>query len=264
MTESTGQDNGSGDIILPAAPARPLPAQFAAQWWCAWSFLTRLPCPNFRPQALGAAAWAFPGIGFVVGGAGAALMAFAASLGIGNLASAAIAVALIVWLTGALHEDGLADFADAFGLPRTAARTHEILKDPRMGAFGVVTLALSLILRVALAAEAGPLALLAAEMLSRSAMALAMYRSQPAGQGLARAAGTASAAAAVIPGALALGLAIALAGPALLWGVVLAATAGAFILAKSKARLGGYTGDVLGAVQQTALLALLLGACIGP
>ena len=81
---------------------------------------------------------------------------------------------------------------------------------------------------------------------------------------MARSAGNASTTAASIPGALALGLAIALTGPVLLWGVLLAACAGIIILAKSKARLGGYTGDVLGTVQQVVLLALLLGTCLGP
>jgi adenosylcobinamide-GDP ribazoletransferase len=128
----------------------------------------------------------------------------------------------------------------------------------------VVTLILSLQLRVVLAAEAGPLALLAAEMISRSGMAFAMSWSQAAGEGLARSAGNASTAAALIPAALALGLAIVLTGPFLLWGVLLATCAVAIILTKSNARLGGYTGDILGTVQQLALLALLLGACLGP
>lgn len=264
MTQSPDQDNRDHQDKAGSPPAAPPLQVLQHQWWSAWSFFTRLPCPPHTPQPLGAAAWAFPGIGFVIGGIGAAIMAIALYLGIGSLGSAAIAVALIVWLTGALHEDGLADFADAFGLPRSAERTHTILKDPRMGAFGVVALVLSLLLRVVLAAEAGPLALLAAEMLSRSAMASTMSWSPAAGEGLARSAGNASTAAAIIPGALALGLAIALTGPVLLWGVLLAACAGIIILAKSKTRLGGYTGDVLGTVQQVVLLALLLGTSLGP
>ncbi len=255
MTETPAQDNRTAP-----GPA----ALIWRQWWSALAFLTRLPCPAFTPQPLGQAAWAFPAVGFAVGCIGAAVMAVAQYLGIGALASAAIATALIVWATGALHEDGLADCADAFGLPRSAERTQAILKDPRMGAFGVVALCLSLLLRVALATEAGPLALIAAEGVSRAAMGLAMAASSPAGTGLATAAGKASPAAAVIAGALALGLSVGLAGPLLLWGALTATAFAAVLLRASKRRLDGYTGDVLGAVQQLALLALLTAACLTP
>lgn len=241
-----------------------LATQVWRQWWSAHAFLTRLPCPAFEPQPLGRAVWVFPAVGFAVGSMGAAAMAGAQAIGVGAFAAAAIATALIVWTTGALHEDGLADYADAFGLPRTAERTQAILKDPRMGAFGVVALCLSLLLRVALAAEAGPLALIAAETVSRAAMALAMASAQPAGTGLAKAAGKASVPAAFIAGMLALGIGAGLAGPALLWGGIAAAFAGAWLLHTARKRLGGYTGDVLGAVQQVTLLALLTAASAGP
>lgn len=255
MTESPAQDNSARTGLATAV---------WHQWWSAFAFLTRLPCPAFAPQPLGKAAWVFPAAGFAIGSLGAAAMAGCQSLGIGDIAAAAIATALIVWATGALHEDGLADCADAFGLPRTGERTQAILKDPRMGSFGVVALCLSLLMRVALAAEAGPLALIAAETVSRAAMALAMASAQPAGAGLARAAGRASLPAAFIAGTLALGFGIGLAGPSLVWGAILAGIAAAGLLRAARKRLGGYTGDVLGAVQQTALLPLLAAACIGP
>ncbi len=187
-------------------------------------------------------------------------MAVAQHMGIGAFAAAAIATAVIVWASGALHEDGLADCADAFGLPRSVERTHEILKDPRMGTFGVIALCLSLLIRVALTAEVGPLGLIAAEMLSRATMTAAMTWSRPAGSGLAQAAGQASAATAIIAGALALGVGAALAGASIVWGAVAAGIATAMLLAKSRARLGGHTGDVLGAVQQLSLLAFLAAA----
>lgn len=254
MTETPAQDNS----------ARPGPAAAIwRQWWSALGFLTRLPCPAFRPAPLGRAAWAFPAAGFVLGALGAAAMALAQSLGLTPLAAAAVATALIVWMTGALHEDGLADCADAFGLPRPADRTQAILKDPRMGAFGVVALCLSLVLRIVLAAEAGPLALIAAETVSRAAMALAMAAARPAGTGLAHAAGRASFPAAFIAGTLALGIGIGLAGPALAWGALIAAVAVLWLMRTARQRLGGYTGDVLGAAQQVSLLALLAGAAAG-
>jgi adenosylcobinamide-GDP ribazoletransferase len=233
------------------------------QWCSVWAFLTRLPSPAHRAQPLGQAAWAMPVVGLILGTLGAGVLAGADALGLGALVSAALGVAATVWASGALHEDGLADFADAFGLPRSAERTHEILKDPRMGAFGMVTLSLSLLLRVALAAEAGPLALIAAEMLSRASIMATMAWSEPAGKGQAAAAGKASGRSTAGVILLALAVGFGLAGPGIVWGAGLALVASAMVLQASNARIDGYTGDVLGAVQQVSVIALLLGSALG-
>jgi adenosylcobinamide-GDP ribazoletransferase len=91
-----------------------------------------------------------------------------------------------------------------------------------------------------------------------------MASAKPAGAGLAQAAGKASFPAAFIAGTLALGIGAGLAGPALLWGGIAAAIAAAWLLHTARKRLGGYTGDVLGAIQQMSLLALLAAACTTP
>lgn len=258
MAESPGNGN-PGDTGPEDVNPR---AGLSDQWWSCWAFLTRLPCPAHAPVALGQAAWAMPLVGLAVGMIGAGVMGAGQSLGLGALASAAFAVAAAVWVTGALHEDGLADCADAFGLRRPAGRTHAILKDPRMGAFGVVTLVLSLLLRVLLAAEAGPLALLTAEVLSRAAMALAMAISPAAGAGSAAAAGRASLALTGIAAMLSLGLGIGLSGLGALLGSVLALAGSVYVLSVGYHRIGGHTGDVLGAVQQVSLIGVLLGLAV--
>ena len=121
---------------------------------------------------------------------------------------------------------------------------------------------LSLLLRVLLAAEAGPLALLTAEVLSRAAMALAMAISPAAGAGSAAAAGRASLALTGIAAMLSLGLGIGLSGLGALLGSVLALAGSVYVLSVSYHRIGGHTGDVLGAVQQVSMIGVLLGLAV--
>lgn len=119
-------------------------------------FLTRLPTPrvrHFREEDLaGSVAW-FPLVGALVG-AITALPLFLVDAGGSPLLAAAAAVALRTWVTGALHLDGLCDTADGLGAAhRDPARFLEVLKDPRTGVFGVVTVAVQLLLGVTLLAE---------------------------------------------------------------------------------------------------------------
>ena len=93
-------------------------------------------------------AWAAPVAGAVVGLVGALVLALTALLGLPPLLRAGLATAALVAATGALHEDGLADVADGFGGGATRARKLEIMRDSRIGAYGAIALALSLILRV--------------------------------------------------------------------------------------------------------------------
>lgn len=123
-------------------------------------FLTRLPTPqvrDFRQEDLSRSAVYYPLVGAIIG----ALLA----LPLYGLAdrpwlAGVLTLLMWVWVTGALHLDGLGDVADAFGAAhRNPQRFLEVLKDPHMGVFGVVTLIMQLLLKFVLLTElaVGPL-----------------------------------------------------------------------------------------------------------
>ncbi|MDO5703976.1 MAG: adenosylcobinamide-GDP ribazoletransferase, partial [Paracoccus sp. (in: a-proteobacteria)] len=102
------------------------------------AFLTRLPVARLLPAhiiPLNSAAWAFPLAGAVVGGAGAAVLAVAVGAGFPVLLAALLALSAMILTTGGLHEDGLADLADAAG-GATRERRLEIMRDSRIGSYG--------------------------------------------------------------------------------------------------------------------------------
>jgi adenosylcobinamide-GDP ribazoletransferase len=226
-------------------------------------FLTRLPVR--APQAvLADAAIAFPLVGVLVGLLGGGVFWLAALAGLPPLASALLALAATATATGALHEDGLADAADGLA-GRTPEDAIRIMRDSRIGGYGVLAMVFSVGLRAtALAALANPMAvvvaLIAAGSASRAAMPavmLALPRATDTGQGASagRPAGTDVIGAIV----LAILLALVLGGaPAGLTAVAAAAASAAAIAILALRRLGGYTGDILGAVQQMAEIAALL------
>jgi len=234
----------------------------------ALGLLTRVPVRP-GPGAIergAAAAWAWPLAGVAVALPAAALGWVAMALGLGPGLAAALALAAAVMLTGALHEDGLADCADGFWGGAHPARRLQIMKDSRIGAFGVLALVMVLLGRwAALAAlfGAGHLLapLLAAGLLSRAAMVGVMAVLPNArGDGLAHGVGRPAAATAALAAGLALfgaGLVLGSALPVMALAAVLAAAA---VAALARARIGGQTGDVLGAVQQMAELAAMLAA----
>ena len=107
-------------------------------------WLTRLPLGRFLPGTpvpLARAAWAFPLAGLAVAMAAAAVLLLADTLGLSAAIAAILAVGMQVWLTGGLHEDGLADYADGCG-GATRARSLEIMRDSRIGSYGVLALLL--------------------------------------------------------------------------------------------------------------------------
>lgn len=225
-------------------------------------FLTRLPLRAPQSRLAGAVA-AFPVIGLGVGalGGGAYWLALLASLPI--LACALIAVLVTVIATGALHEDGLSDMADGMA-GKTLEESIGIMRDSRTGSYGVLAVIFSVGLRVAAIVALGePLVVLAAMAasgaLSRAAMPIVMRIMRTAsGHGLAASAGR--------PAALDVLLGIVIAGclAYFLLGPMAAIMAGGAITgmcavaAIAHRRLRGYTGDCLGAVQQTADIAGLL------
>lgn len=201
-------------------------------------------------------------IGALVGGVGA---------GLGELVPAAVAgtCAVVVGLlvTGAFHEDGLADIADAFGGGWSVEQRLEILKDSRHGTYGVAALASSVVLRVVCAASiVTPAALfasfVAAHTLGRTAAVVAMTTARPAvDSGLGVSAARSLRPIAVVVAVLAALTATALATgwwTILFLGAAIVGTAAVVVLAVRK--IGGIAGDVLGAVEQVVECLVLVVA----
>jgi adenosylcobinamide-GDP ribazoletransferase len=233
------------------------------------AFCTRLPLAHLAPVAGGdiaRASWAMPVAGALVGAAAALAYAIAVRLGLPPVVAAALAIAAGMALTGAMHEDGLADTADAMG-GGDRARKLEIMRDSRLGTYGACALVLSILLRAAAVASiarpgAVALALIAAHTAARATLPAVMTSVPPArSDGLAVSFGAPPrevAAVAALIGMLALGVCLGF-GPGLLAAVLLAAAAVA-VARLSLSALGGQTGDVLGALEQAGEVLVLLVA----
>ncbi|MBV9758851.1 MAG: adenosylcobinamide-GDP ribazoletransferase, partial [Alphaproteobacteria bacterium] len=114
----------------------------------AFALLTRLPTPSHRGEgAVAGCVWAFPIVGATVGAIGAAAYWLACGVGMKPALAAVLALAAQVVATGGFHEDGLADTADGFGGGTTPAEKLAIMRDSRIGTFGVLALVLVLALR---------------------------------------------------------------------------------------------------------------------
>lgn len=218
-------------------------------------FLTRLPLTGLLPRgtiSLAACAWAFPVAGLLVG----AVAGLPLWLDGPPLLLAALSVALAVWLTGALHEDGLADLADGMGGQTPAARL-EIMRDSRIGAYGTLALILLMAIRVPALAEAGPLALIAAATCGRVAIVMAMALLPPArNDGLGRAGQGVSAPALTVAALIGI-LTLFPMGKAGALAAIAGGISAAMVMRLARQKLGGQTGDVLGAssvVTETAML----------
>jgi adenosylcobinamide-GDP ribazoletransferase len=235
----------------------------------ATAVLTRLPVGSAAGEdgAVAAASWAFPLVGAGIGALAALAFFLAGLCGLANPVAALVALAAGLAVTGAFHEDGLADSSDGFGGGRTRDEKLAIMRDSRQGTFGVVAVVLSLGVRAAALATIGDpihagLALIAAHAASRGALPPLMRLLSPArADGLGAAAGRPSLPIAVAAAAIGTVIAIALLGP-LRGAVAVLLTAGVLALAAMLARrqIGGYTGDVLGFFQQTGEIAMLLVA----
>lgn len=228
-------------------------------------FLTRLPLAgNGAARPLAGAARVFPLVGLGLGlGAGLAY-GLATMVGLPPELAAVVALALSIAATGALHEDGLADSADGLGGGATAKAKLAIMRDHHIGSYGVIAVTLGLIARAAaLAALADPVLVLAAlataGAVSRAAMPAVMLRLSCArGDGLARDAGKPGQRDVIIGGAMALIVAVvALEFMAALAALFMGACAAVAVAALARRQIGGYSGDILGAVQQAAEIAIL-------
>jgi len=215
----------------------------------------------------------FPLVGALLGA-----LTGAVAWGLGQVTTMAVAaaVAVVVGLlvTGAFHEDGLADIADAFGGGWTPEERLQILKDPRHGTYGVAALASSIVLRVVAVAALAPATafagLVAAHTMGRAAAIVTMLVAPVAGEaglgaGHAREVRTLP----VLVGAVA-GIAVTVA--ATTWAgmpvwtvaafVAVAAAAAGAVTALAVRKVGGINGDVLGAIEQVAEISILVAVSI--
>ena len=233
--------------------------------------LTRIPAARAIDHAspIGPASVRYyPFVGVLVGLVGAVAFA-AAHAPLGAPLAAILAVAATALATGALHEDGLADTADGIGGGRTAERALEIMRDSRIGTYGVLALILAtaakLFALAALPLWTGAAILVAAHGLSRWSIVLAIATARYVrDSGTASpVAGPVSPASHAVAGATALAclaLISAAATPTAMLGVLAGLALGHLaIRAAFQRKLGGYTGDCLGATQQASEI----GACVG-
>ncbi|MGY1698495.1 adenosylcobinamide-GDP ribazoletransferase [Geodermatophilus sp. SYSU D00766] len=218
--------------------------------------------------------WA-PLVGLVLGGVAAGVGVAGTRL-VSALAGAVLALAVLAWLTRALHLDGLADTADGLGPLRGRERALQVMHQGDVGPFGVVTLVLTLLLQAAAAAallgcRGGWVALWTAVVVARLAMARTGLPRVPVagGSALGRAvAGTVSLpwlagwTVLVLGGAAAAGWAVAgaAAGAALAGAAATGLLAAELVRLRATARLGGVTGDVMGAMGEAAATVVLLVA----
>jgi adenosylcobinamide-GDP ribazoletransferase len=233
-------------------------------------FFTRIPLRHdgeIGPSDLSRALRCLPLVGLLVGLIAALAAYLAVSLGAPSLLAALIAVGASILATGCFHEDGLTDLADGFGGAFERQRKLEIMKDSRTGSYGAAALILSISIRAAALAPlieigAAWLILPAAHALARSvipalmattpqasATGLASYHEPPGG--------------AVLWSALVGGAAVVLlfAGlPLGLWMILAAALSTLFLRWLTLRQIQGYTGDVLGAAEQLAEMAVLAAA----
>jgi len=242
----------------------------AEEFTASVSFLTRLPFAGATPVVGGTvakAAWAFPIAGLVVGVIGAIVYGLAHRLGLPAEPAAALAVAATLLATGCLHEDGLADTADGFGGGKTREQKLDIMRDSRIGTYGVCALAMSFLLRAgALASFADThlvvWALIASHGAARATMPALMYLLPPARRdGLSFDAGHPpgeTVAAAAVLGVLILAFCLHPGRGAV--ALILLCVVIAVVAWLSMRQIEGQTGDVLGAAEQVSEIVILLVA----
>lgn len=244
-------------------------------------FFSRMPVPRLSrhddPAAMpmfGRAAGLLPLAGTAIAAPAALLAALLAATDLPATAVGALIVLAMVLASGALHEDGLADTADGLAGVADGERRLAIMKDSRIGVFGGVALALSLLLRAALyghlstgGAVLAAAGVLTAAAASRTAMVV-VWRILPNARpnGLAAAAGRpgrTAVARAVLTASVAVLVAALLFGASqAASGLLLGAIAAALVAGAARRAIGGHTGDVLGACQQVAEAGFLVGLAL--
>lgn len=233
-------------------------------------YFTRLPVPasvGHSQQLLDDASRYFPAVGLLVGVISATALLLASFLW-QPVVAAIIAVATSIWLTGAFHEDGLADATDGLGGGYGQQRILEIMRDSRIGTYGTLALVLAISLRVAvlsaLPVTTACVLLIVGHAASRFAAVVLMWclpyvreddsKAKPLSRNLSRSGLWVAATTTVVV----VGMGAVL-EPALLGGIVPGVLVIFWWYRVLRRNLQGYTGDCLGAAQQLAELGLFLG-----
>lgn len=252
------------DPYARARPRTPLLRMFE-DITLALTLLTRLPAPRLRFATgtdISKALWAYPLVGALVGTIGAVTYELAATVvGLPGFPPIVLALAVMTAASGALHEDGLADFADGIGGGQSRRQKLEIMRDSQIGTFGATALILLVAMLLALLYELSHVPstqgfggigaiLIFVASLQRAAMGVPMRLIRPARRdGLAATAPRPAYATLFLAVAIAAGLGVLLVGPGAAMKAAAAAVAVALAVTWLARRyLGGHTGDVLGAV----------------
>lgn len=243
-------------------------------------FLTRLPVPqfaNYNPQWLHESSRHFSAVGLLVGLLCAGVF-WLSSLLFTPLVAAVLSTAFGIKLTGAFHEDGLADSCDGLGGGLTRARTLVIMKDSRLGTYGVLGLVSALLLKISLLASM-PLSVAivaliightASRLLCISLLALLPYggeiehaKAKPMAQQLTPLQGLLSSGWLILAGVLVMLLFPNTVQQIGIWqwslALLLGIVATDYMRRLLRRRLNGYTGDGLGATQQLSEIAIYIG-----
>jgi adenosylcobinamide-GDP ribazoletransferase len=236
-------------------------------------FMTIVPVPSSdtptAPDWLSRCAKYFPAVGICVGLVSAAVWLLAGAVW-GPVIAALLAVAASIVVTGALHEDGLADTADGLGGGWSVEKRLAIMKDSRIGAYGVLALAFGMALRVASLAEmpswSGAAALIAAHAAARITPAFVMNALPYAGNTAAMKVSYADVPVSAHDIRFALVVVVCAlvplaftSIPSVISGLLLGAIFAAAIALWARRLIDGYTGDVLGAIEQMFEIGFLLG-----
>ena len=264
--------------------SKPSVGEFIKHEWrlllVAVQFLTRLPVPqfaNYNPQWLHQSSRHFPAVGLLVGLLCAGVF-WLGSILFTPLVAGVISTAFGIKLTGAFHEDGLADSCDGLGGGLTRERTLEIMKDSRLGTYGVLGLVSALLIKISLLASM-PLSVAivaliightASRLLCISLLALLPYggeiehaKAKPMAQQLTSFQGLLSSGWLLLAGVLVVLLFPNTVQQIGIWQWLLALLLGIvatdYMRRLLRRRLEGYTGDGLGATQQLSEIAIYIG-----
>jgi adenosylcobinamide-GDP ribazoletransferase len=232
------------------------------------SLCTQLPVGPSTAVAEGdvaRASWAFPVAGLVVGLTAAIVYWLASRVNLTVMPASALAIATTALLTGAMHEDGLADTADGFGGGKTREQKLEIMRDSRIGTYGACALITSFLLRWSAVAEiADPrfvtIAMITAHVAARASLPAFMAfvpaaRADGLSSGVGRPPPQSVAIAAVLG---AVGLLLGFGLGSAMFAISMLAVIGLLLASFAQRQIGGQTGDVLGALEQIGEVTILL------
>ena len=232
----------------------------------AFGLLTRIPLRLNTAKVTargGSSAWAFPIVGVFIGLVAAAVTAAVHWIGLPSAVAAIFAVLVPVIITGAMHEDGLADTADGFWGGWDKERSLEIMKDSHIGTYGTLAIGLSLLLRGVLITalvsdEEYMQGLILAAMMSRASMAgLLTFLPNARGVGLSSSYGRPSNSVSLLAMIICICTALIII-PSHAVSITLVALISTILCGLyAKSKIGGQTGDVLGATQQVTEIAVL-------